>query len=232
MDNIKKFNDEEDFINHNSLSDTIVSNDTITPVDSSVPVVDEPIINPEPEPTELTPSIEDNPVVIGGEGENLPVDCSGCGCAEPTPDVPVYCNTDNLTVGDFLGTLMESIQISWKYHLKATKNSTHVILEEYYSDAQEIIDTIIESYQGRFGIITEYGNRICDCGKSCLEYLTELRDFIENGKLMIPNISSSSEILSEIDTLATKVDTTLYKLKNLTESNRKPFKSFEEFIND
>ena len=231
MNKIKRFNDEENFINHSSLSDI----STTSPVDSSVPVVDEPIINSEPEPTKLIPSIEENPVVIDGcEGEGLDGDCPNCGCKEPNPDAPVYCNIDNLTIGEFFGTLMESIQITWRYHLNATKHSTHVILEEYYSDAQDMVDTIIECYQSKFGIInnTEYANRICDFDKSCLCYLQELRWFVENGKSVIPEINCSSEILSEIDTLTTKIDTTIYKLKNLTESKKKPFKTFEEFLND
>ena len=144
MNKIKRFNDEENFINRRSLSDI----STTSPVDSSVPVVDEPIINSEPEPTKLIPSIEENPVVIDGcEGEGLDGDCPDCECKEHNPDAPVYCNIDNLTIGEFFGTLMESIQIAWKYHLNATKHSTHVILEEYYSDAQDMIDTIIECYQ-------------------------------------------------------------------------------------
>ena len=231
MNKIKRFNDEENFINHSSLSDI----STTSPVDSSVPVVDEPIINSEPEPTKLIPSIEENPVVIDGcEGEGLDGNCPDCECKEHNPDAPVYCNIDNLTIGEFFGTLMESIQIAWKYHLNATKHSTHVILEEYYSDAQDMIDTIIECYQSRFGIInnTEYTNRICDFDKSCLCYLQELRWFVENGKSVLPEINCSSEILSEIDTLITKIDTTIYKLKNLTESKKKPFKTFEEFLND
>ena len=231
MNKIKRFNDEENFINRRSLSDI----STTSPVDSSVPVVDEPIINSEPEPTKLIPSIEENPVVINGcEGEGLDGDCPDCECKEHNPDAPVYCNIDNLTIGEFFGTLMESIQIAWKYHLNATKHSTHVILEEYYSDAQDMIDTIIECYQSRFGIInnTEYTNRICDFDKSCLCYLQELRWFVENGKSVLPEINCSSEILSEIDTLITKIDTTIYKLKNLTESKEKPFKTFEEFLNE
>ena len=231
MTKIKRFNDEENFINRRSLSDI----STTSPVDSSVPVVDEPIINSEPEPTKLIPSIEENPVVIDGcEGEGLDGDCPDCECKEHNPDAPVYCNIDNLTIGEFFGTLMESIQIAWKYHLNATKHSTHVILEEYYSDAQDIIDTIIECYQSKFGIIniTEYASRIVDFDKSCLCYFQELRWFVENGKSVLPEINCSSEILSEIDTLITKIDTTIYKLKNLTESKKKPFKTFEEFLNE
>lgn len=196
------------------------------------PQVDGAVMNPEPAPEPLPepPADQnDNPAIGGVEPELTPAEGENPPCEnEPT----TYCNTDNLTLGEFFGTLMESVQIAWRYHLKATNHSTHVILEEYYSDAQEIIDTIIESYQGRFGVITEYGNRICDFDKSCLGYFQELRDFIENGKLMLPEINCSSEILSEIDTLTTKVDTTLYKLRNLTESKKRPFKSFEEFIND
>ena len=225
MNKIKRFNDEENFINHRSLSD----------ISTTSPVVDEPIINSEPEPTKLIPSIEENPVVIDGcEGEGLDGDCPDCGCKEPNPDAPVYCNIDDLTIGTFFGTVMESVQIAWRYHLNATKHSTHVILEEYYSDAQDIIDTIIECYQSKFGIIniTEYASRIVDFDKSCLCYFQELRWFVENGKSVLPEINCSSEILSEIDTLITKIDTTIYKLKNLTESKTTPFKSFEEFIND
>ncbi len=225
MNKIKRFNDEENFINHRSLSD----------ISTTSPVVDEPIINSEPEPTKLIPSIEENPVVIDGcEGEGLDGDCPDCECKEPNPDVPVYCNIDDLTIGTFFGTVMESVQIAWRYHLNATKHSTHVILEEYYSDAQDIIDTIIECYQSKFGIIniTEYASRICDFDKSCLCYFQELRWFVENGKSVLPEINHSSEILSEIDTLTTKIDTTIYKLKNLTESKEKPFKTFEEFLNE
>lgn len=227
MNNIKKFNNDDEFTNHDCLDCN-----TIPPIDMSISTdTPEPFINTEPEQTELTPSIEENPVVIdGGKGENLHGCCQDYEQKEPTSDVNVCCNTDNLTIGDFFGTIMESVQISWRYHLKATRHSIHTILEEYYSDAQEIIDTIIESYQGKFGVVTEYGNRIFECGKSCLEYLQELRDFIENGKLMLPEITSSSEILSEIDTLTTKIDTTLYKLKNLTENRSKYFKQFDEYI--
>ena len=198
-----------------------------------------PIMVTEPETTEVVPSVEPNDIVIpespeGCEGV-LPCDCPTCDtptCNCPTCD----CNTENiptenLTIGEFFGTLIESIPITWRYHLKSRKHSTHVILEEYYEDAQEIIDRIIESYQGKFNVILEYGNRIFDNGKEDILYLSELRDFVQNGRDMFDDIVSSSEIMSEIDTLLSLLDSTLYKLRNLTES-KKPFKTFEEFINE
>jgi len=197
-----------------------------------------PIMVTEPETTEVVPSVEPNDIVIpespeGCEGA-LPCDCPTCDT--PTCDCPTCdCNTENiptenLTIGEFFGTLIESIPITWRYHLKSRKHSEHVILEEYYEDAQEIIDRIIESYQGKFNIVIfEYGNRIFDYEKEDILYLSELRDFVQNGRNMFDDIVSSSEIMSEIDTLLSLLDSTLYKLKNLTES-KKPFKTFEEFV--
>ena len=191
-----------------------------------------PVLVTEPETTEVVPSVEPNDIVIpespeGCEGV-LPCDCPTCDnptCDCNTENIP----TENLTIGEFFGTLIESIPITWRYHLKSRKHSTHVILEEYYEDAQEIIDRIIESYQGKFNVILEYGNRIFDNGKEDILYLSELRDFVQNGRDMFEEIVSSSEIMSEIDTLLSLLDSTLYKLKNLTES-KKPFKTFEEFV--
>jgi hypothetical protein len=191
-----------------------------------------PIMVTEPETTEVVPSVEPNDIVIpespeGCEG-GLSCDCPTCDtltCDCNTENIP----TENLTIGEFFGTLIESIPITWRYHLKSRKHSEHVILEEYYEDAQEIIDRIIESYQGKFNVILEYGNRIFDNGKEDILYLSELRDFVQNGRNMFDDIVSSSEIMSEIDTLLSLLDSTLYKLKNLTES-KKPFKTFEEFV--
>ena len=187
------------------------------------PMADGPVMNPEPAPEPLPPApVEDQPVEGGCEG--------GCEQCPAEGENTTYCNTDNMTIGEFFGTLMESVQIAWRYHLKATKHSTHVILEEYYDEAQGLIDTIVENYQGRCGAVGEFGNRIFDFEKTELDYFVELRDFLENGKLMFPEITSASELMSDIDALASLLDSTLYKLRNLTES--KTFKTFEEFISE
>lgn len=195
------------------------------------PQVDGAVMNPEPAPEPLpepTADQNDNATIGGVEPELTPAEGENPPCEnEPT----TYCNTDNLTIGEFFGTLMESVQIAWRYHLKATKHSTHVILEEYYNEAQSIIDAIIENYQGRCGAVGEFGNRIFDFEKTELDYFVELRDFLGNGKLMFPEIMAASELMSDIDALASKLDSVLYKLRNLTEST-KPFKTFEEFISE
>lgn len=44
--------------------------------------------------------------------------------------------------------LQDSVLHSWKLHLKTKKYYIHVILEEYYDEALDIIDGLIEHYQG------------------------------------------------------------------------------------
>lgn len=174
-----------------------------------------PVMISEPETTEVTPSIEPAPEV------NIP----GEKCCDNE-----MCNLtdDPVGYGKYFGTLMESVKIAWQFHLKSTKNSEHVILEEYYDDAQEIIDDIIESYQGIYGTIDNYENCICPCNKTPVSYFTELRQFTEEKRHMLSNISSKSEIMSDTDTLLSKINSTLYKLTRLVE-NKGRFLSFDAF---
>ena len=199
-----------------------------------------PVVISEPEPTEVTPSVEPNTTVIPEEPidpvlDEIPqsdVMQSQCDCPECQGDCQQSCgccNIENLTIGEFFGTLMESVQAAWRFHLQAKKHSSHVILEEYYDEAQDIVDKIIENYQGRYGTVIGYNNRIIDCGRTDVDYFRELRDFVDCGKMVFPNLVNASELMSDIDSLVSLIDSTLYKLTTLTESN-KPFKTFEEFI--
>jgi hypothetical protein len=120
---------------------------------------------------------------------------------------------------------MESVKIAWQFHLKSRKHSEHVILEEYYDDAQELIDSLIEEFQGMNGVVDNYENCVCSCEKTPVVYFQELRTFVESNR---ETIGCSSEIQSDVDSILSKIDSTLYKLTNLVES-KKPFMYFEEF---
>lgn len=179
-----------------------------------------PVTITEPEPTEVEPHIE--PAVTASDTPIIPEPertiCCDCGC-----------DMDNLTTGEYFGTIMESVQTIWKYHLQATKHSVHIILNEYYEEAQDLVDSIIENFQGRWGIVRDYTNCICGCEKTPSQYLCELRNFVEKGREQFETIKDCSEIMSDIDSLLSLINSTLYKLNNLTES--KSFMSFDEFIN-
>ena len=156
--------------------------------------------NPEEQPTPV-----DAPVA--------PVCCDGC------PETSV------VTVANIFGTLQECVTITWRLHLKTRKHHIHVTLNEFYDEALDIVDDIIEQYQGIYGIVEDpFTNCVVGDGKSECEYLTELKAFVENNKCIL---GSHSEIDSTIDEFLALIDSTIYKITSFCENE---IKSFDEFV--
>ena len=163
----------------------------------------------------------------------------------PTSDcnttLPTFCQNDDCDFKNIdehryeqfsilSATLQDSVMHSWRMHLKAKKYSVHVILEEYYNEAFEMIDALIEHYQG-----------ICNCNivnsnitvgfvksEEPFTYFSDLKYYLENFVNDATNFNEKTfEIKSDIDDILRLIDSTLYKLGHLTESK---IKSFDEFI--
>ena len=150
----------------------------------------------------------------------------------PTVDVPgaPECNAgcpENsvVTVANIFGTLQECVTITWRLHLKTRKHHIHVTLNEFYDKAIDIVDDIIEQYQGIYGVVEDTFT-YCDVGdgKSESEYLTELKTFIENNRCVL---GDHSEINSTIDEFLALIDSTIYKITSFCEHE---IKSFDEFV--
>ena len=97
----------------------------------------------------IIPQASDTTIPLTPE---IPVDAVEAPVEAPV-DVPLgdTQNTEDDTIdkiGRFFGTIQESITIAWRFHLKTKKHSAHVALKEYYDDALDIVDDIIEQYQG------------------------------------------------------------------------------------
>ena len=193
--------------------------DTI-PASTSIPLtVDEPVDAPVEIPEEPEPVISD---VVPEAGDETPIDvpaeCPNCEGEE--------CHTccDN-SIADLFGTMQEAVTIVWKYHLKTKKYSVHIALNDFYEKALDIVDDIIEQYQGIHGIIdAAFNNCVCAGGATEYEYLNNLRAYIENNRGLA---GTESEIQSAFDDMLGLIDTTLYKINNLTESK---VKSYEQFV--
>lgn len=148
-----------------------------------------------------------------------------------TPDVPLDVETtinelpeEVDKIGNFFGTIQESVTIAWRYHLKTHKHFIHMATQDYYYKALNLVDKIIEEYQGDSGVTVEnYVNCIFDGGKSEVDYFTELKEFVTIAKTETP---WKEEIISDIDDLLGAIDSTLYQLTSFTES---AIKSFDEF---
>ena len=149
-----------------------------------------------------------------------PVDVPG------TPECGASCPENSVvTVANIFGTLQECVTITWRLHLKTRKHHIHVTLNEFYDKAIDIVDDIIEQYQGIYGVVEDtFTNCVVGDGKSESEYLTELKTFIENNRCVLGN---HSEINSTIDEFLALIDSTIYKITSFCENQ---IKSFDEFV--
>lgn len=241
----------EDEVTPNPEEETLAQTDEVLPapeepVSPEIPIdtipattnpltVEEPIAEPIPEPIPeqpVTPEDEtpvepgdETPVNLAAE-EPVSSECPNCegeGCpnCEPTPCV----QGDGCSIGQIFGTFQEAVTIIWQYHLKTRKHHVHVTLNDFYEKALDVVDDLIEMYQGIHGIVEEpFTNNLCADGTSEVEYLNNLRAFVENNKFAL---GTDSEIASAVDDFLGLIDTTLYKLTSFTEHN---VKSFSEFV--
>ena len=161
-----------------------------------------------------------NTVICDSPEEHpTPVDVAG------TPVCGAGCPASSVTVANIFGTLQECVTITWRLHLKTRKHHIHVTLNEFYDEALDIVDDIIEQYQGIYGIVEDpFTNCVVGDGKSECEYLTELKAFIENNRCVL---GDHSEINSTIDEFLALIDSTIYKITSFCENE---IKSFDEFV--
>jgi len=197
---------------------------TLAPTDDVIPAPgDTPVELPE----EPAPVVSD---VVPEMGDETPIDgcpgdaCPGPECCDGAPtDI---CSTQSaMTIGNFFGTIQECVSIVWRYHLKTRKHHVHVALNEFYEKALDIVDDIIEQYQGINGVVEDpFVNCIIGDDKTESEYLLDLKNFIETNKYIM---GEHSEINSTIDELFALIDSTIYKITSFTEH---AVKTFDEFV--
>ena len=96
--------------------------------------------------------------------------------------------------------------------MQTNKFSSHIALDELYKGIIELRDKFIESYQGKYGIITGY-NIICREGVEIVSYLKQSISFIEEQRIIIKD-GYLQQLLDDIIEL---INITLYKLINLAE---------------
>lgn len=100
------------------------------------------------------------------------------------------------------------------FHLGTKSFSEHMALNGYYSEIDELVDGIIESYQGKYGLLTDYKsykNQTYKDKKQVLKYFTGLLNTIEENRESVED----SYIQNQIDAVQELIYSTMYKLKFL-----------------
>lgn len=110
----------------------------------------------------------------------------------------------------FISKLFQSRDITHLAHLSVKNYAQHKALNKYYDSLLDFIDSFVEAYQGLYGIVKLEIPSSTD--QNPIKHLEELHKFIDDNKKTF----TDSALLNQIDEVKTLIQSTLYKLKNLS----------------
>ena len=122
--------------------------------------------------------------------------------------------TETADIVDMISSLLHSQTQVHVFHLQTKSYSEHKALQGYYEGIDALVDGIIESYQGKYGLITNYKSYDMEQysnGKKTIGYFTELLKVIDENRESVED----SYIQNQIDTVQELINSTVYKLKFL-----------------
>jgi hypothetical protein len=118
----------------------------------------------------------------------------------------------------FFSKLFESREMAHVYHLQVKGDmgsfAAHTALGEYYNSVLELIDELIETYQGQYDIITGYDSidTSATSSKDKLEYFKELvQSVIQNRYVMLSK--DDTHLQNVVDEVIGLIFRLLYKLR-------------------
>ena len=123
-----------------------------------------------------------------------------------------------MEIKDFVSNLMFSRNQAHVFHLQTKSFAKHMALDSYYKDIVKLIDSLVETYQGTYGIIKVYSNNekyeyAADTDTVIIPYFEKLRTFVLEGRKCFNN--EDTDLLNILDEITSLIKSTLYKLKNL-----------------
>lgn len=117
-------------------------------------------------------------------------------------------NEAQVTVGSFFLTLLHSATNTHILHLQSRSYSEHQALNSFYDEIVDLTDGVIESYQGKHGLV-QYPVEYAKPADTGLLELQALSVYVTLNRLVIGN---DSELQNEIDSILNLINSTIYKL--------------------
>ena len=117
---------------------------------------------------------------------------------------------DSLT--NLVMCLLHSATVTHIMHWQTESYAAHQALGEYYSEIPELIDQVIETYQGKTNIILRGFPVDMEAYEQMtpLAYMEYLNVKLATGRAMFGDIS---EVQNLVDAIADLIDSTMYKLR-------------------
>lgn len=122
---------------------------------------------------------------------------------------------ESLDFSSFISHLLAAQTQTHIFHLQTDSFAAHKALQKFYEGIDGLTDSLVESYQGKYGIIKGYKTvpvqEYSDLS-GVVTYLTDLRDSIDSSR---QNLTEDSYIQNQIDEVLTLFNQTLYLLRFL-----------------
>jgi len=133
---------------------------------------------------------------------------------EDTKDVKKEQGTNNGDFAEMMSLLLHSRTQAHTLHLQTESYPEHMALNGFYTEIGDLVDGLIESYQGKYGIIKGYKSMDLQEWKSTddtVKYMNGLCEKIEE----LRDCCKDSYIQNQIDTVCELINGTTYKLRFL-----------------
>jgi len=114
-------------------------------------------------------------------------------------------------VGNIFGRLLMSAPVVHMLHLQTDSFAKHLALNDLYHDMPDLVDAIIEEFQSKYGIVSSYSTYVT-YNANPVVFLEDLSKYLSVSR---DSVATYSSIQANLDTLATAINSCLYKIKNL-----------------
>jgi hypothetical protein len=119
---------------------------------------------------------------------------------------------EDQSLTDLVMCLLHSATVTHIMHWQTESYAAHQALGEYYSEIPELVDAVIEAYQGKTAIILRGFPVDMEAYEQMtpLAYMEYLNVKLATGRAMFGDIS---EVQNLVDAIADLIDSTMYKLR-------------------
>jgi hypothetical protein len=122
--------------------------------------------------------------------------------------------TNNWDFAEMMSILLHSQTQAHTLHLQTESYSEHKALQNYYEGIDGIVDGLVESFQGKYGIIKGYKSMNLQEWKSTEDTVKYMKGLCEK-VIELRDCCEDSYIQNQIDTVCELINSTLYKLRFL-----------------
>lgn len=115
---------------------------------------------------------------------------------------------------ELVSQLLHSRTQTHIYHLQTKSFAEHMALGGYYDEIVDLIDGLVESYQGKYDIIKSYKNYNLDSYSNASQLITYFKALSKKIEDVYGKVKDTY-IQNQLDTINELINSTLYKLRFL-----------------